>query len=271
MKPIRIALSGSGFKFPAHVGALHAIRDAGFAPIEYAGTSGGSIIATLAACGMDLDYMKALTLTRDWSDMLSFSPWSLITNMGYCSGKTLQNWLAENTHCKTFKELDVDLVVMASDVVSELPFEFSKLNTPDLPVAIAARASASIPIVYSPVQLTKESVRPVMLMDGGMVNNIPIDQLTIDSVPRLGIQLVSKSSPLAAGSHSLFDIAPRVINLMMSSNENTHIDLGLQIGAQVAFVETGYAGGLDRNMSTQMRQRLFDDGYAATTLKLAEI
>ncbi|MBX9900795.1 MAG: patatin-like phospholipase family protein [Burkholderiaceae bacterium] len=145
------------------------------------------------------------------------------------------------------------------------------MYTPDLPVAIAARASASIPIVYSPVQLTKESVRPVMLMDGGMVNNIPIDQLTIDSVPRLGIQLVSKSSPLAAGSHSLFDIAPRVINLMMSSNENTHIDLGLQIGAQVAFVETGYAGGLDRNMSTQMRQRLFDDGYAATTLKLAEI
>ena len=86
-KPIRVALSGSGFKFPAHVGALHAIRDAGYEVIEIAGTSGGSIVASLAAVGMDLDIMKALTLTRDWADMLTFSPWSLAVRLSIEAGQ----------------------------------------------------------------------------------------------------------------------------------------------------------------------------------------
>lgn len=266
MKQIRVALSGSGFKFPAHVGALLAIRDAGYQPIEYAGTSGGSIVATLAACGMDLDAMKALTFTRDWSDMLSFNPLSLMGDMGYCSGKNLLNWLTTQTYNRTFSMLKARLVVMASDVSSEQPFEFSSDNTPDVPVALAARASAAIPFVYTPVQ-----VGPALLMDGGCCNNIPVDKLTIDQVPRIGIQLVSKTSPLTAGTHSIIDIAPRVIDLMLSANENTHVDLGEHEGATFAFIETGFASGLDRNMSAMVRQQLFDNGYAGAKAALATI
>lgn len=266
MRPLRVALSGSGFKFPAHVGALLAIRDAGFAPIEYAGTSGGSIVATLAACGMALEKMRELTLSRDWSDMLSFSIWSMFTNLGYCSGNTLKEWLEENTGGKTFADIDVDLVVMASDVANQATFEFSRSTTPYAPVALAARASAAIPFVYSPIQL-----EGAMLMDGGMVNNIPVDRLAIDEVPRIGIQLVSKATPLAAGRYSILDIAPRVIDLMMSSNENTHVDLGAAAGAKVSFVETGYASSLDRNMSSEIRARLMKDGYDAAKATLAGI
>jgi len=32
----------------------------------------------------------------------------------------------------------------------------------------------------------------------------------------------------------------------------------------MAFVETGYALTLDRNIPIEIRQRLFDDGYAAS-------
>lgn len=266
MKPIRIALSGSGFKFPAHVGALLAVRDAGFTPIELAGTSGGSIVATLAACGMTVDQMRDLTLSRDWSDMLNLSIWSMLTNLGYCSGSALLDWITQQTAGKTFADLDVDLVVMASDVANQRTFEFSKATTPDVKVALAARASAAIPFVYSPVQLQGS-----MLMDGGMVNNIPIDRLTIDQVPRLGIQLVSKGAPLAAGMHTIFDVAPRVIDLMLSSNENTHVDLGAACGAKLAFVETGYASGLDRNMAPEVRLRLLQDGYTAAKVVLGDI
>lgn len=269
MKPLRVALSGSGFKFPAHVGALLAIRDAGYTPVEIAGTSGGSIVATLAACGMPLDAMRDLTLSHDWSGMLSFSPWSLLTNLGYCSGNTLLDWITENTGGKTFADLDIDLIVMASNVATEQPFEFSRAATPDVPVALAARASASIPFVYAPVTMTNMADTPVMLMDGGMVNNIPVDKLTIDALPRIGIQLVAKQSPLGAGTHSIFDIAPRVIDLILSANENTHVELDEQDGAKFAFVETGYASGLDRNMPSAIRTRLMQDGYEATRKMLA--
>ena len=258
MKPIRVALSGSGFKFPAHVGALLALRDAGCTPMEIAGTSGGSIIAALYASGMDLDEMADLTLNRDWSDMLTFSPWSLITKMGYCSGSNLLDWITAKTGGKTFAQLDMDLTIMASDVSAETPFEFSRGTTPDVPVALAARASASIPFVYAPVQYAG-----ALLMDGGCCNNIPVDKLTVDLMPRFGVQLVSKVAPLSAGLHSIIGRAPRVIELMLSSNEETHVEMAKSAGASFAFVETGYASGLDRNMPQDLRKRLMDDGRQA--------
>jgi len=265
-KPIRVALSGSGFKFPAHVGALHAIRDAGYEVIEIAGTSGGSIVASLAAVGMDLDIMKALTLTRDWADMLTFSPWSLATNMGYCSGNVLLAWIETQTKGKTFHDLNMNLVIMASDASAEVPFEFSRYATPQAPIALAARASAAIPFVYAPV-----AYGDATLVDGGCCNNIPVDKLTTDEVPRLGIQLVSKTSPMAAGAHSITDIAPRIIDMMLSANENTHVDLDEHEGAHFAFIETGFASGLDRDMPLAIRQQLFDNGYAGTKAALALI
>ncbi|GAC1315555.1 MAG: hypothetical protein NVSMB28_00220 [Collimonas sp.] len=274
MKPLRVALSGSGFKFPAHVGALLAIRDAGYTPVEIAGTSGGSIVATLAASGMPLDAMCKLTLSHDWSGMLSFSPWSLLTNLGYCSGNALLDWITKNTGGKTFADLDIDLIVMASNVATEQPFEFSKTATPNVPVALAARASASIPFVYAPVtmgNMDNTADTPVMLMDGGMVNNIPVDKLTVDAIPRIGIQLVAKQSSLGAGTHSIFDIAPRVIDQILSANENTHVELDEQDGAKFAFVETSYASGLDRNMPPAIRTRLMQGGYETTKNALAAL
>lgn len=263
---IRVAFSGSGFKFPAHVGALAAINDAGYTPIEYAGTSGGSIIAALAASGMSIEEMKALTMTRDWSDMLTFNLWSLVSNMGYCTGDVLLNWIEAMTGGKTFKDLPTRLVIMASDITNEKPFEFSLENTPDITIAEAARASAAIPLVYAPVK-----IGAALLMDGGMCNNIPIDKLTIDEVPRIGIQLVSQTSDLHPGSYSIFDIVPRLIQMMMSANENTHIDLGKYEGASFSFVESGFAGSLDKNMSTSIRSQLFDIGYSATKQTLSTL
>jgi NTE family protein len=266
MKPIRVALSGSGFKTPAHVGALLAIRDAGFEVVEMAATSGGSMVAALYACGMPLDEMKVLSMTKNWSNLLRFNPWSLVSKLGYCSGKTLLDWMAENTNGKRFSDLKMDLTVMASDVSKELPFKFSRQETPDVPVAVAVRASTSIPLVYAPMK-----VHGAMCVDGGCVNNIPVDQLVIDKIPRIGIQLVSKCSPLTDGRHSIFSLAPRIVDMMMSANENTHVDLAESSGARVAFVETGYVSGLNSNMPTEMRHRLMQDGYDATMRVLQSI
>jgi predicted acylesterase/phospholipase RssA len=96
-KPIRVALSGSGFRLGAHLGALQAIADAGYEVIELAGTSGGSIVASLYASGMPLDVLKELCMTLDWSPMMSFSPWALLTKQSFCSGNALLQFLEKLT------------------------------------------------------------------------------------------------------------------------------------------------------------------------------
>lgn len=232
-----------------------AIRDAGYEPIEYAGTSGGSIIASLAACGMSLDEMHDLSMTQDWTSMLAWSPTALFSG-AYCSGDNLLAWLMQKTKGRTFADLDIDLSVVASDISTEAGFVFNRKNTPDIPIALAVRASTAIPQVYKPA-----SANGSIYQDGGMCDNMPLDCLKIDDIPRLGIQLVSKVERLSPGVHSMFEILSRDIDMILRACENAHVDLDKSRGGHFAFIETGYASALDRNMDQATRQRLFKDGY----------
>lgn len=262
-RPIRVALSGSGFRLPAHVGALRAIHDAGFSIVELAGTSGGSIVAALYAAGMALDDMYDLCMSLDWSPMMRFSPWSLLTQQALCDGDALLDLLTQHTGARTFASLDVDLRVVASDLATESEYQFSRDRTPDVPIALAARASASIPIVFAPVEHNG-----AVLVDGGCTDNIPASDLTVDEVPRIGIYLVSGDSPLPAGKMGLAALAPRIIDLLLASNAESHVALDARNGAHIVPVHTGYASSFDRKMPQATRLRLFKDGYAATQMAL---
>jgi NTE family protein len=61
----------------------------------------------------------------------------------------------------------------------------------------------------------------------------------------------------------------RVVDLMLAANESAHNDLAEHTGATIVRVPTGDAGSLDRDMSPEVRQRLYDDGYASTMMALA--
>ncbi|NIF70194.1 patatin-like phospholipase family protein [Burkholderia sp. Ap-962] len=263
MKPLRVALSGSGFRLGAHVGALQAIVDAGYTVIEIAGTSGGSIVAALFAAGVPLSDMRRLAMETDWSPMMRFSIWSVLRHQALCSGDRLLAFLTEVTGGLTFAQLDVDLKVIASDLLTEREFQFSRANTPDVPIALAARASASIPVVFAPVP-----AGDALLVDGGAMDNMPTSDLVVDSVPRLGVFLRSDDKDLPPGRYGLRALAPRMIDLALSSNERARMAADRRSGATIVDVATGYASSFDRNMALATRQRLYDDGYAVVQTAL---
>lgn len=263
MRPIRVALSGSGFRLGAHLGALQAIEDAGFQVVELAGTSGGSIIASLYSSGMPLDVLRELCMTLDWSPMMTFSPWTLITKQSLCSGDALLQYLQKLTDGKTFADLDIDLKVIASDLLTEKEFLFSKKTTPYAQIALAARASASIPVVFTPV-----AYQNALCVDGGCCDNIPASALTVDDVPRVGIYLESDDAPLLPGAYGIATLAPRMIDLLLASNETSHVELDTKNGAQIIRISTGFASSFDRNMKPAIRQQLYDAGYTTTAAAL---
>jgi NTE family protein len=266
MKSIRVALSGSGAKALAHVGALAAIEDAGFQIVELAGTSGGALCSALYASGMSAGAMRSLIMEMDWAPLMAISPWSILSGKGYCSGNALLKFMTEQTAGKTFADLDIDLTIMASDVSSEVPYRFDRHLTPGIPVALAGRASASIPIVFAPVLMES-----AVLMDGGLVVNLPVDLLTVDSIPRLGVELTSQCEPFKPGHRGLNKIVPHLIDLMIQSTEDAHIELGKLKGAQVVQVDTSFASPLDRKMLLATRERLYENGYQATSQALAKM
>ncbi len=130
-RPIRVALSGSGFRLSAHLGALQAIADAGYEVIELAGTSGGSIVAALYASGVTLSGLEQLCMSLNWAPYMTFNAWTLLTKQALCTGDALLDFLMKQTGGKTFNDLAIDLKVVASDLVTESEFQFGRINTPD--------------------------------------------------------------------------------------------------------------------------------------------
>lgn len=251
---VGVALSGSGFLFPAHVGALAGIQDLGFNIAEIVGTSGGGLVAILVATGMSLPDLKNLVMTEDWSQFLQpnyFSWWD-----GVYNATPLQNWVQTNTNNKTFGQTNIPLTVACSNISDDDVFYFSTANTPDVPLYTGGRATSSLPFLYPYVTYNN-----MILMDGGMVDNIPLDQL--NTTIKIGVDLVDggKATPLT--NPSIVQIIEQVISIMIASNESYRLLVGQQNGDTIISVNTGGYSFLDDTMTVEQRTWLYDQGYNA--------
>ena len=79
IKDVSLALSGAGFKFVAHLGALKAIENDHREVKEIAGVSGGAIVAGLYSCGLSVDSMTRVMLTKDWRPYYQYNPLNLMS------------------------------------------------------------------------------------------------------------------------------------------------------------------------------------------------
>jgi len=263
---IGVALSGSGFKFPAHIGALVAIQESGYNIVEIAGTSGGSIISALYASGMSIDDMITLCMTQDWSDMLTYNPLAIL-NDGWCNGNNLLDFLNEKTNEKVFKDLKVNLNILATDIDNQQPIIFNKQLTPDFKISTAARMSSSIPFIYRSLEYKYPNGTCVKTMDGGLVNNIPLDTLN-KNLYRVANVLVSRLTVRDKNPKNILDLTGNIINTVLNSCENAYIDLDLHHNTTINFSETGFASGLDNKMSLLTRKKLFNSGYDSMKFSL---
>ena len=70
----------------------------------------------------------------------------------------------------TFRDLPMDLVVIASDITAQTMLIYSKKASPDMEVAEAVRRSMSIPFIFCP----RVDADGHEIMDGGMCDNLPV-------------------------------------------------------------------------------------------------
>lgn len=147
---VGLVLGGGGAKGAAEIGALKVIEEVGV-PIDYiAGTSIGSIVGGLYAMDVRSRQLDSLFVNQDWLQ--------LFTN-------NVREFLGRVTHQKHFHELRIPFRCVAADVNANEEVVMSEGLLCD-----AMRASMSIPGVFKPVIQNGR-----MLMDGGLLNNLPVD------------------------------------------------------------------------------------------------
>ncbi|MEL5893567.1 patatin-like phospholipase family protein [Bacteroides sp. GD17] len=229
---VAVVLSGGGAKGTAHIGALKVIEEAGI-PVDYVvGTSMGAIVGGLYAIGYTPQQLDSMVNAQNWKFLLSDAPnpknlllddrlrseryvlsipfsfkSATVSDAGIIKGTNLARLFSVLTDgyqdSVSFSRLPIPFACVSENLVngSEVVFHQGILAT-------AMRSSMSIPGVFAPIDLNG-----MVLVDGGMVNNYPVDvALAMGADFVIGVDV---QSPLldASGLKSVKDIFGQIINL----------------------------------------------------------
>lgn len=195
--PIKVGLvlSGGGAKGLAHIGALKVIEAAGVQIDYIAGTSMGAVVGALYASGyssqqldsifrqLHFDQLIADDFSRtnktfyDKEDAdryalsLPFDGYKISFPQALSGGQKVYNELVELLFpvkdIRDFNKLPIPFFCMATDIENGTSI---LLDTGYLPEAVMA--SATFPSLFEPMELDGH-----LLLDGGVLNNYPIDEI----------------------------------------------------------------------------------------------
>ncbi len=163
MKNIALVLSSGGARGIAHIGVIEVLEENDFAITSIAGASIGALIGGFYASGQ-LEKYKKWICNLDKIDVLKLIDFTF-SKQGFIKGDKLFNKLREIIDDYKLESLDIPFCAVATDIKKQEEYIFRSGSMFD-----AIRASIAIPTVLHPVYKEKQ-----MLVDGGVLNPIPID------------------------------------------------------------------------------------------------
>lgn len=241
---VGLVLSGGAARGLAHIGVLKALEEQGVRIDAIAGTSMGAVIGGLYASGYSIAELEEVALTMDWRQVLSDDPprtdvpfrrkqddrdflikqrlsfrddGSLGLPLGVIQGQNLalllERLLVRSSDIRDFDRLPIPFRAVATDIANDQKVVFRRGHLPQV-----IRASMSIPAVFAPVELDGR-----LLVDGGMVDNIPVDVAREMGVDR--VIVVDIGTPLKPRKELLtvVDVLNQSITMMTRRNSEEQL------------------------------------------------
>ena len=243
---VGLVLSGGGAKGLAHIGALKVIEDAEVKIDYVGGTSMGAIIGGLYAAGYSANQLDSIFRNTDLTELiqdnvprssktfyekddseryaltLPFDGFKVSFPAGISTGQDIYNQFVQLLYhvrdVQDFNKLPIPFVCIATNIETGEPVI---LDNGYLPEAIMA--SGTLPSLFEPTQIDDK-----VLIDGGVVNNYPIDQvrnLGADIIIGVDVQHgLAKRESLASATDILLQINNyRTVKDMVKKSEETDI------------------------------------------------
>ncbi len=207
MTGVRIGLSlGGGAAFGmAQVGLLKILEREKIFIDMMSGTSMGSLIGSLWASGMSADEIAAASHKFDsFFKVLRMMDITIPTS-GLIGGNRIRDFLEEVLQGKAFEDFPIPIKVMSCDITTR-----EEVIIDRGPAADGIRASIAIPGLFNPVLPGDGRI----LIDGGMVNPLPVSVLSKEGVNRV-IAVNSMPSPEAAARTG--KASPNVLDILLHS------------------------------------------------------
>lgn len=156
-----VALGGGAARGWAHVGVLRALLDAGLSPDIVAGTSIGALVGAAYAAS-ELDRFESWLRSLGWMDVVGLMDVGL--SGGLLKGERLMAFFEREFTDRPIAELGKPFGAVATDLRTGTEVWLREGS-----VSQAVRASIALPGLLTPVVLGDQ-----MLVDGGLVNPVPV-------------------------------------------------------------------------------------------------
>lgn len=192
-RTIGLALSGGSTYGAAHVGVMEVLEENGIQPDMIAGTSAGALVGAAYCAGVPLKEIETLFLTMSWPTLLKLS---IRNPLSIFDTQPMEEFLRKKLGDIEFKDLIIPFAAVACDIHTG---ERVVLNAG--PVAPAVRASAAIPGLFSPVEIGGR-----LLVDGGIVDNLPVDLVRSMGADYVIASDVSKHGAASKKPENAFEI-----------------------------------------------------------------
>lgn len=280
---VDLVLEGGGLYGLAFVGAFKALEEAGYQVERIAGTSAGSMIASLIHAGYTSKELLALVEQTDFNQFATktrlsrFTPIgkaaSLVFNKGIYSNEGLRRWLDRALTAKGSTTFNTDdrLKVIASDVTHHrlmvlpdcLP-EYDRVEE-DFSIAYAVQMSTCIPFYFIPIRLPQKEC-DCYIVDGGILSNFPVWIFDREGKPRwptFGIKIKDKISNTLQNKTGFLNYTQDVIRTMIDKDETIFLKDSDRVRTVVIEVDETI-DGLNFDLSRQDIDKLIEAGYRDT-------
>ncbi|MCR5865185.1 MULTISPECIES: patatin-like phospholipase family protein [Aquincola] len=157
---IGLALGGGATRGFAHIGVIQVLEEAGIKPDLVAGTSAGSLVATMYAAGRSGAELAKVALAMDES---AITDWAF-PGRGLIRGEALARYVRQQASNRPIEQLPMPLGVVATDLDSGEPVLFRRGDA-----GTAVRASSAVPAVFQPVTINGREY-----VDGGLASPVPV-------------------------------------------------------------------------------------------------
>ncbi|MGB8301236.1 MAG: patatin-like phospholipase family protein, partial [Azonexus sp.] len=236
---VGLVLGGGGARGAAHIGVLEVLREQRIPVDCVAGTSMGGLVTGALAAGLSPDEMLEAMGQADWRAMFNDNPpirelnprvkaysrrFIPGTELGVKEeGTQTLPAVVQGQKVKLFinrlvrsqygepliEKMPIPVSIIATDLVTG-----DKVVFRDGSLTQAMRATMSVPGLMAPV---KDGER--LLVDGGLVDNVPIDEVRRNCSPDVVIA-VNVGSPLMKANEigGIFSVAGQMINILTEQN-----------------------------------------------------
>ena len=160
---VALVLSSGGSKGLAHIGAINILEKNGFQITSVSGSSIGSVMGGLYAMGelpVYTEWVKTLNKKTIWG-LMDFA----LSTQGLLKGENVFNKMKTFIPDRNIEEMNIPFSAIATDLINEKEIVFDKGSFYE-----AIRASVAIPTIFTPVKY-----KDTILVDGGVLNPLPID------------------------------------------------------------------------------------------------